>query len=163
MNKKEAARYLGVSVRSLLRYTAAGKLSPKYLPGRTGPAPDYDRAQLDELKRQMSEPRPAARDAGQALTTSRGRVGLEQLVGAFAEAMQKALPPAPARPAGLTPDQLSHKLLYSVAEARVLTGLSEGAILEAIADGRLKGEKVKGRRGYTIKRRDLEKFAEKVF
>ncbi len=59
MNKAEAAAYLIVSTRAVERYTAKGKLTPIYEKGRTGLAPIYDKAQLDELKAEMSIP-PAA-------------------------------------------------------------------------------------------------------
>ena len=50
MNKTEAAKYLGVGVRTLERYTSEGRLSPGRRRTKTGPALDYDPADLERFK-----------------------------------------------------------------------------------------------------------------
>ena len=57
---------------------------------------------------------------------------------------------------------LPDKLTLSVAEAARLTGLSPDSLRDAIKAGRLKAKIVKGRRGWTIKREDLEAWVRKL-
>ena len=57
---------------------------------------------------------------------------------------------------------LSEKLTLSVAEAARLSGFSADSLREAIREKRLKAKVVKGRRGWTIKREDLEAYVRKV-
>jgi excisionase family DNA binding protein len=57
---------------------------------------------------------------------------------------------------------LSDKLTLSVAEAAQLTGFSPDLLGDAIKAGRLKAKVVKGRRGWTIKRADLEDYVRKL-
>jgi excisionase family DNA binding protein len=57
---------------------------------------------------------------------------------------------------------LSDKLTLSVAEAAHLSGFSPDSLRDAINAGKLKAKKVKGRRGWTIKRADLEAYVRKL-
>jgi hypothetical protein len=50
MTKREAAEYLGVSIRSLERYTKSGQLTCRYVPGKIGPRPVYDEPDLAAYK-----------------------------------------------------------------------------------------------------------------
>ncbi len=49
MNKEAAAKYLNVSVRALERYTAQERVAVRYVKGKTRPALDYDRAELERF------------------------------------------------------------------------------------------------------------------
>jgi hypothetical protein len=53
MNKHQAAMYLGVSVRTPQRHTAAGRISAKYLPGMQGHQAVYDRAELEAFVKKL--------------------------------------------------------------------------------------------------------------
>jgi len=53
MNKKEAAEYLGVSVRSLERYTKKKLVDCTYEQGKIGPRPVYEKARLAAFKAQQ--------------------------------------------------------------------------------------------------------------
>jgi excisionase family DNA binding protein len=164
MNKKEAADYLKVSTRAIERYTSKGRLTPSYEPGRTGPAPVYDRAQLDDLRREMESAltamplkrdKPATSDKGdksKALAIARQAPGdmLVALVAAIEKARSEARPQAP----------LEAKLTLNLQEASALSGLSRGYLLEAI-----KGKKLKARiigRGWRVKRDDLDAYVKKL-
>lgn len=46
MNKKQAAEYLGVSVRALERYVQQGKLSVRYEKGKTRPTANFNQGKL---------------------------------------------------------------------------------------------------------------------
>lgn len=60
ISRAEAAELLGVSVRTINRYAAAGYLTPTYERHRGQLVPRYDRGALEELRhiRQASEPTP---------------------------------------------------------------------------------------------------------
>jgi excisionase family DNA binding protein len=163
MNKKQAAQHLDVSTRAIERYTAKGKLTPTYEKGRTGPAPVYDKAQLDELKKEMeamiSTPRPPVKDKkpakkdkpdkgnGIIIRPNKNNDLIELLA-----AIDRARTPS-------TLD-VSAKLLLSISEAQKLTGLSDQHLRDAIHSGRLKG-KIIGR-GYKLKRTDLDLYIRKL-
>ncbi|MEM6400732.1 MAG: helix-turn-helix domain-containing protein, partial [Cyanobacteria bacterium P01_D01_bin.116] len=47
MNKKQAAEFLGVSVRALERYVQQGKLTVRYEKGKTRPTANFDQTELE--------------------------------------------------------------------------------------------------------------------
>ena len=49
MNKKEAAEFLGISVRPLERYVQQGRISVRYEKGKTRPTANFDPAELETL------------------------------------------------------------------------------------------------------------------
>lgn len=161
MNKKEAAEYLNVSTRAIERYTAQGKLTPIYEKGRTGPAPVYDQAQLDELKKQMdkaadapsSAVKPDKRDKadkgdrdGALVLRSGSRADLA----AFIAALDKAR--------GQSVADIAAKPLLTRAEAQRYTGLSRELLREAVTSGRVK--ELKLGRAYRLKRAELDRYIE---
>jgi excisionase family DNA binding protein len=161
MNKQQAAEYLGVSTRAIERYTTKGRLTPSYEKGRTGPAPVYDKAQLDELKKEMdaaaAEPRaivkrdkpakPDKGDNGNALALRSGKTDLA----AFVAAMNSARTPSIA--------DLAHKLMLAEKEAARLSGLPLTQIREARKSGKLKAILTGG--GWRVKRGDLDAYVRK--
>jgi excisionase family DNA binding protein len=56
MNKEEAARHLGISVRSLERYTQQDRVAVRYERGKTRPSPVYDQVDLDRFKAELERP-----------------------------------------------------------------------------------------------------------
>jgi excisionase family DNA binding protein len=164
MNKKEAGAYLNVSTRAIERYTAQGKLTPSYEKGRTGPAPVYDQAQLDELKKQMDEAADVVHSAIKTDKRDKGdkgdktdkdsalvlRSGSRADLAAFIAVIDKAR--------GQSIADLAAKPLLTRDEAQRLTGLSRGLLKEAVAAGKLK-ERLLGR-AYRIKRTELEAYIE---
>jgi hypothetical protein len=54
MNKQEAAEFLGVSERALQRYTQQGRISARYVKGRTKPTPEYDNEELERFKTELN-------------------------------------------------------------------------------------------------------------
>jgi excisionase family DNA binding protein len=167
MNKKEAGAYLNVSTRAIERYTAQGKLTPSYEKGRTGPAPVYDQAQLDELKKQMDEAADVVHSAIKTDKTDKRdkgdkgnktdkdsalvlRSGSRADLAAFIAVIDKAR--------GQSIADLAAKPLLTRDEAQRLTGLSRGLLKEAVAAGKLK-ERLLGR-AYRIKRTELEAYIE---
>lgn len=55
MDKKEAAQFLGVSVRTLERYTKQGKIPARYERGRTRSVVSYDPESLQHLREEREE------------------------------------------------------------------------------------------------------------
>jgi excisionase family DNA binding protein len=58
--------------------------------------------------------------------------------------------------------RLTDKLTLSLTEASLLAGFSRESLREAIGAGKLKAKIVKGRRGWTIKREDLDAYVRKL-
>ena len=56
MNKKEAAEFLGVSVRALERYIQQGRISVRYEKGKTRPTPNFDPSELETFKTELNQP-----------------------------------------------------------------------------------------------------------
>ncbi len=164
MNKKEASEYLNVSTRAIERYTAQGKLIPTYEKGRTGPAPVYEQAQLDELKRQMDEVADAThstvksdkadkrdrRDNGNKDGALVLRSGSRAHIVSFIAALDKAR--------GQSITDIAAKPLLTRAEAQQYTGLSRELLHEAVTSGRVK--EIKLGRAYRIKRAELDSYIE---
>ena len=158
MNKTEAAAYLKVSTRAFERYTSQGKLTPKYEKGRTGLAPVYTEAQLDEVKRQMdAAAKPAQslvrQDAGDK-PAKRDSVQAVALLERIALALNNS-------GAALPAVSLSEKFRLTVTEAAQLSGLSKSEIEKAIKAGKLKSEKRGAHGARVIKREDLIAYNKK--
>ncbi len=58
LTKQQAAAHLSVSIRSLERYTAVGRIAARYEKGRSKPTPFYREDDLDQLKAALDEKRP---------------------------------------------------------------------------------------------------------
>ena len=161
MNKEQAAKFLGVSVRTLQRQTAAGRISAKYVHGDRGHQAVYDRAELEkfkeELKRVTEYVRPAVtRDTPGVASTALAPIqpNYAEKLAAALEALKEALRPA------APPVPLSEKLMLTLAEAAQLSGLSRGFLL-----GKIKARKLKAQilgKGWKVKRADLETFVHKL-
>lgn len=166
LTKKEAAEYLGVSTRTLERYVKNGKLSVRYEDSTNGEIALFDSDELDQFVDDKQTPhiKPAANNSSLATTTSdtlsrnsSGVVG--GLLVPFQELTERlifALSDHEGREEKITPDKLRGKLLLTLAEAQIMTGLSREILMEAIKDGRLPSQ-IMGK-AYRIKVRDLESF-----
>lgn len=53
MNKKEAAEFLGLSVKSLERYTTQKRITVNYIKGVHGKEADYSQEELERLKTEI--------------------------------------------------------------------------------------------------------------
>lgn len=162
MNKKEAAEFLGKSVRAVQRYTSDGKLTVKYVPGKTGLEAVYDESEVRRLKEEIEiavyqpslDGADTAETASNATALSRATVSdLERVASTaattFGERMMSAFEAA-------KPVAVADKLTLTLPEAAVLAGLSRGWLLAAIKAGALSAAK-RGR-GWNIKRADLDDY-----
>jgi excisionase family DNA binding protein len=146
MNKKEAAEFLGVSTRIVEKYASEGKLGTiTYIRGKTGKQAEYDREAVEKLKRMLESP-----DTSLATKSPDARLFVAQLVEALTNHEQ------PRTEAIRT----SEKILLNLNDCRLLTGLSDANLRDAIHDGRLKG-KIIGR-GWKIKRQDLDEYIDNL-
>ncbi len=163
MNKAQAAEYLAVSTRAIERYTTKGRLTPKYEPGRTGPAPVYDRTQLDTLKAEMQKPvlRPTVKHDKPAQTDKPDKDdksnGLMLRSGSRADLAALIAAIDGARATSVT--DLSHKLALTEKEAARLSGYPLSQIRAARKAGRLKATLTGS--GWRVKRRDLDVYVSK--
>jgi excisionase family DNA binding protein len=142
MNKKEVAEFLKVSTRIVEKYASEGRLSEvTYIRGKTGKQAEYDREAVENLKRTLESP-----DTSLATRSPDARLFAAQLVKALTNREQS-------RSEAI---RTSEKILLNLNDCRLLTGLSDANLRDAIHDGKLKG-KIIGR-GWKIKRQDLDEF-----
>ncbi len=146
MNKRETSELLGVSTRLVEKYASEGRLGEvTYVRGKTGKQADYDCEAVEKLKQVLESP-----DTAIATKTPDARLIVASLVEAMTSREES-------RSASV---RVSEKLLLAVSDCRLLTGLSEQSLREAIHAGKLKA-KIIGR-GYKIKRQDLDEFVEQL-
>jgi excisionase family DNA binding protein len=169
MNKEEAAAYLGISTRTLERYSKDGKLQVKYEGAKTRPIATYDPDDLDKLKAELQTPtiKPTVSDTDITPTvpdTERGEMSgfvgvlmrlanpIERLIDALdRRATLESKPHVP----------IADKVLLTILEAQALTGLSREIIKEAIEAGNLPA-KIMGK-AYRIKRKDIETYIDRLW
>jgi predicted transcriptional regulator len=146
MNKKETSELLGVSTRLVEKYASEGRLGEvTYIRGKTGKQADYDREAVEKLKQVLESP-----DTAIATKTPDARVIVASLIEAMTsreESRGKSV-------------RVSEKLLLTVKDCQLLTGLSEQALRDAIRDETLKARVIG--RGFKVKRTDLDEFISKL-
>jgi len=166
MNIKEAAEYLGISVKTLERKIASGDVSVAYVPGATGKQRTFERAELDRFKdaetarahatTYVARPRvaPDVTSPSQALQ----RAGGEQGIAMFASLVADALQAREAQGNGIPAVPLRDKMTLSFKEASRLSGVPESHLRTAYADGALRGAKIG--RGVRVIPDDVRKYVE---
>ncbi len=180
MNKKDAAEFLGVSVRAVERYTQQGKLSVTYTKGRTRPVAEYRQDELDALRAEINanlyhqrpaheKPNPAnSEQAGglvaispaQALQRAPSEQSMTMFVAALSDALREAQTQRNGAGGAVSVADLAHKLMLSIDEAAALAGVSANHIYVAIRAGKLKA-KIVGR-GWRVKRPELDSYIKKL-
>jgi predicted transcriptional regulator len=143
MNKKQVAEFLGVSTRIVEKYASEGRLGEVvYIRGKTGKQAEYNREAVENLKTILESPDTALTVA----KTPDARLIVASLVEAIATREES-------RSASV---RVSEKLLLNLNDCRLLTGLSEQNLRDAIKSETLKA-KIIGR-GWKIKKQDLDDF-----
>jgi excisionase family DNA binding protein len=159
MDKEAAAKILGVSTRTLQRYTTQNKISVIYRHGKTGAEANYDEEELQRFKQQQNnstyQPAQAPSNEGQSLALAPIQREGAALAGVAAAAaiLEHLQPSKPRVP-------VESKPLLKLEEASILTGLSRQILREAIEAQSLKA-KIIGR-AWRIKREDLDQFLKKL-
>ncbi len=147
MNKKEVAEFLAVSTRIVEKYASEGRLGQvTYIRGKTGKQAEYAREAVENLKTILESPDTALT----ATKTPDARLLVAQLVEAIANREQPRMEAV----------RVSEKLLLNLTDCRLLTGLSDANLRDAIHEGKLKA-KIIGR-GYKVKKANLDEFVEKL-
>ena len=167
MDKKQAAAFLGCSPRQLERYVSANKIGVTMEPGRTRPTPVFDEGELRRFKESLERPvhRPAVErmDGVQQIPTQNdimlSLMSQASQLEAFA-AMFQPMQPQQSK-AAPTVQEIAAKLMLTVKEAAIYSGLSRGAIHAAIKESELQAHRGKWR-GRRIKRADLDAYVEKL-
>jgi excisionase family DNA binding protein len=154
LGKEDAARYIGVSVRTLQRLHSRGEIPRLEESGPKGKEARFDTNDLDRYLEQH-KPQALFRPGAQLPAPRQDAPAVASLVAAIAQSIQPARS-EPAQAASLA----STRLLLSLSDARALTGLSERHLRDAIHSGKLKG-KIVGR-GYKMLRADLESYLKKL-
>ena len=168
LTKKEAAEYLGVSTRTLERYVKNGRLGVRYEDSQNGEIALFDSGELDQFADDKQTPRirPASTGSGLATTTSdmvssRGVGGLLAPFQELTERLIFALSDHEDRKEKITPDKLRGKLLLTLTEAQIMTGLSREMLIQAVKDERLPSQIIG--KAYRIKTKDLEQFIDNLW
>ncbi len=184
MDKEVAAKYLGISIRSLERYMAQGRVEVRYeRSDKTRPKATFEKEELDRFKGELETPsiRPAVesdtyrhvegekrggegesdreelRQTPTDLPTTINRNDPAALVPALVEAIELVLE-RQGRALALPPDR---KILLSLREAQALTGLSRQRLRQAVSAGELKAQIVG--RGWKVKRSELDRYINQEF
>ena len=169
MNKKEAANFLGVSVRALERYVQQGRISVRYEKGKTRPTANFDSGELETFKTELNQPsyKPAVQSRQTSsnieprqiatdvkLETDKALVypGDISVVDKLAGIIEGLLAKTETQPKV----PIADKLLLTLPEVQTLTGLSKRFLRDAINEGQLKA-KIIGK-SWRIKRSDLDKY-----
>jgi excisionase family DNA binding protein len=165
MTKEEVAEFLDCSTRQVERYTAAGKLGVKYEKGTTRKIPVYDRSQVEALKAELETPtfKPSierAQDAPQTAIATRSDIeasSLSELVAIISAVTVEAI-----RAQEMPSVSIADKLVLSLKEAALLSGISRDRLVAAIESKKLKASKDKIGRGWRVKRDDLDAYVKRL-
>jgi hypothetical protein len=162
--KQEAADYLGISVRTLMRLTGN---DIAHLPKRRPTDPTlYDETELDRYKADLENMTrhvspvvtPDTVAPSQALQT-RQSVALGQML---LDALQGLQTPGIRLAARVTIADLSHKLMLSLPEAAQLSGVPVEELRRAAKAGKLRMVSTAGRGFGKVKRTELESYVRKL-
>jgi excisionase family DNA binding protein len=159
MDKEVAAKFLGVSTRTLQRYTTQNKISVTYRHGKTGAEADYDESELKRFKDQQEnviyQPAHTTAAAGEEQSFALAPIQRENaaIAGAAAAIFERLQPARPSVP-------VESKPLLKLDEASLLTGLSRQILREAIEAKKLKA-KIIGK-AWRIRREDIDQFLKKL-
>jgi excisionase family DNA binding protein len=154
MNKKTASDFLGMTERNLMRHVAAGRLTVRYIKGKTSKVADFDEAELGAFKTELERPVEGAVSDATALALPATPLGRQHDSAAIVAAIvaqtvdrMQAQRPSP---------EIGPKLLLNLAECQALTGLSRTTLRDAIEAGDLKAKMIG--KAWRVKRAELEAF-----
>jgi excisionase family DNA binding protein len=181
LDKKQAAEYLGVTTRTLERHAKEGKLSVRYEQSQFGevamfdpeelknfqadkqtirvkPTVEPDRAiQIDRPTNPQSQiarsPQHQTEPYNPQPESTFGITALIAPLGALFNNLTRAIDNHGSR---VTTTELRSKLLLTLDEAQIVTGLSRDILIDAIKNGELPS-KIMGK-AYRIKTQDLERY-----
>lgn len=166
MNKKEAAEYLGFTVKNLERYMAQKKIGFQHVKGKFGNEVNFNKEELDRFKIGLAQdkvvisPAIASENSSTSLTsTTISNDSIANLTNEFRLTLQDFYQRLLEQNQQVSLS-LGEKLTLSLVEASQLAGLSQGWLRKAIKDNKLKAAK-RGK-GWNIKRADLETYVKEL-
>ena len=147
MNKKQAAEYLGVSVRALERYVQQGKLTVRYEKGKTRSTANFDQTELEAFKQELNQPtiKPAVEtrqittevydetDNSDIQPVNVSEFGEFTVIDKLAGMVEMLITRGDKKPTV----PIESKILLTLDEAQAMTGLSKSYLREAIGQGSL--------------------------
>jgi excisionase family DNA binding protein len=160
MNKKQAAAFLGVTIRSIEGYATKGKLTPAKAKGERGDITVYDESELEKLKAEREQIVFVERPESQALTPVEQSPGTALEIRREIDETRQALLAYLHGQKSQSQASVGEKVMLRLADAAALSSLSENHLREAIKAGKLKGRIIG--RGYKIKRPDLDLYIKKL-
>ena len=165
LSKKEAAEYLGISSRTLERHVKDGKIGVRYQPGATNDVAMFDEQDLENFKNERQTPKvkPTVVQTSNELVdqpptdltdrTAQSSEGfLAPLITPFRDFSERLFS---------FPFLLQGKILVTLNEAQIITGLSREILMTAIKSGELEA-KIMGK-AYRIKRKELERYIDELW
>ncbi len=153
MNKEDAAKALGISVRSLQRIVQSGKISVTYKRGESGKQEAiFNPEEIENYKQQRDVETVKSADATTS-DTALARSDATQ----FLDILRNAITPEQQKQPSV---KIADKPLLKLDEAAALTGLSRDTLRKAIDREELKARLIG--RAFRIKRSDLDKFIENL-
>jgi hypothetical protein len=149
MNIQAAAEFLNISVKSVERHVSAKKIAVTYIEGKR----NFSQEELTRFKEQKQEPvyRPAL--------ATRNDTALSQPVAP--EYLGEGLEHLEAISYHYAIAAIRLKMLLSLSEAAIISGLGKGYLAKQLKDGNLLGDKIG--RGWKIRPSDLQKFVNDLY
>jgi hypothetical protein len=147
MNKQQASKELKISVRSLQRLVQNKVLTVVYQRGKSGKQEAvFDAEEIAKYKLERDKPTNQLIPVPAMTKNGLARNATLEFLEVFKNALtsQKSVVP------------IADKVLLTVSDCRLLTGLSERRIIEAIKSEKLKAQFIG--KGWKIKRGDLNEF-----
>ena len=171
LSKAEAAKYLGVSARTLELYTKQGKVGVKYVKATRGKQARYHQSELEELKAALEvethKPLVEQQPPQKVTNLESPSIELSGLVEKFVLPLSSHLAHLTTAVQNIQTSQtrpplvpVAEKLLLTLPEAQALTGLSREILRDAINTGELPA-KIIGK-AWRIKRDDLEDYIDEL-
>ena len=171
MNKKQAAEYLGVSVRALERYVQQGKLTVRYQKGKTRSTANFDQTELEAFKQELNQPTIKPAVESRQITTevydetynsdiqpvNVSEFGEFTVIDKLAGMVEMLITRGDKKPTV----PIESKILLTLDEAQAMTGLSKSYLREAIGQESLKAKQIG--KSWRVKRSDLDNFVENLF
>jgi excisionase family DNA binding protein len=167
LDKKQAAEYLGISTRTLERWVKDGKIRVRYELRNNAETAIYDVEELDLIKeeKQIVRVKPSTSDI--TIDTTPDTPDSSEIIqiapGGFLspfrdliERLVAAIENLRGQDAKTTPASLRGKLLLTLPDAQILTGLSRDMLMTAIKNNELPA-KIMGK-AYRIKTQDLIEY-----
>jgi excisionase family DNA binding protein len=162
LTKQQAAEYLGISTRTLAREVSSGRLSVRYESGATGEIAMFDQQDLDNLNNDRKTPKikPTVVQSSSELIDQPATNQIAQTNGGFLAPLIAPFKDFSERLFS-SPFLLQGKILVSLNEAQIITGLSREILMTAIKSGELEA-RIMGK-AYRIKRKELERYIDELW